>query len=102
MTPLSNSTTISSNLIIKLIKEDLKSNKLLFGFHQLGIVAEPYHSDLSSIILVLMGFTENDDQAYAFYQEHMERLTSLETAAFHQKIDSLAQELYYQLRIRAG
>lgn len=97
MTPPFNPFTITPEIIVKLLKEDLKSNKLHFGLNQLEIVAEPYHSDLSSIILVLMGISDNEEEFYAFYHQQMERLTSLETSTFFNRLDELAQGLYLQL-----
>jgi hypothetical protein len=96
--------TIPPELIVRLIKEDLKSNKLAFGLNYLGIVAEPYHSDLGTIILVFMGFTdsESDEELYTFYQEQMELITALETYSFFQQLDGLAQELYQLLMNRKG
>jgi hypothetical protein len=49
-----------------------------------------------------MGFpdSESDEALYTFYQEQMERMTSIETYAFFQQLDGLAQDLYDQLRIR--
>ncbi|PSR55917.1 hypothetical protein AHMF7605_21635 [Adhaeribacter arboris] len=94
MTPLSNSLITRPELIVKLIKEDLKSNKLHFGLNLLEIIAEPYHSDLGSIILVLMGIPENNDSYYAFYHQQMVNFTALETSAFFNQLDVLAHKFY--------
>ncbi|QMU30503.1 hypothetical protein [Adhaeribacter radiodurans] len=98
MTPPANPLTLSPELIIRLLKEDLKSNKLLLGLNQLGIVAEHYHSDLGSIILILMNLPESDDNLYAFYQNQLTSFTSLETSIFFNQLDALAQK-FYQLLI---
>ena len=102
MTPPTNPVIVTPAHIVKLLQEDLKNSKLLLGLNQLGIVADPYHSDLGSIILVLMGFNDNNEDLYAFYQQQIEQLTSLETSAFHQQLDSLASNLYEVLSIRSG
>ncbi len=100
MTPPAHPFTLTPQLITRLLKEDLKSNKLLFGLNQLGIVAEPYHSDLGSIILTLMGLPENKEDLYAFYQNQLANFTSLETPSFHHQLDTLALEFYQLLMDR--
>ena len=98
MTPPIKPIPITPELFVRLLKEDLKSNKLLFGLNQLGLVAEPYHSDLGSIILLLMGIPENQEDLYAFYQNQLTNFTSLETAAFHLQLDALAHEFFLLLK----
>ena len=100
MIPPSHPFTLTPELIVKLLKEDLKSNKLLFGLNQLGIVAEPYHSDLGSIILTLMGLPENNEDLYSFYQNQLVSFTSRDTATFFDHLDALALDFYQRLKNR--
>ena len=94
MTPL-----IPAPLIVLLLKEELKSQKLMSGLNQLGIVAEPYQSDLGRVILMLMGYanSEQDEALYTFYNEQLELFTALEIGVFQQQLDHLALCLYQEL-----
>ena len=94
---------LPASLIVPLLKEELKNQKLTGGLAELGILAEAYHSNLAGVILTLMGFDlngESGEELYAFYDARLTDLTTLDTTLFHEQLDTLAESLYWELQAR--
>jgi hypothetical protein len=57
----------NSRLLLVLIREDLKAQKLAACFNELGCTGNPYLADLTETVLEQAGFTERPNRLYAFY-----------------------------------
>jgi len=90
---------LTQELIIKLISEEMKSNKLIFCLSELMVLVEPYYCDLTRTILLLIGFSEDNRNQALFdqYDELMKGFLTIETRQFHQQLNELAREFYYKL-----
>ena len=94
---------LPASLIVPLLKEELKNQKLTGGLAELGILAEAYHSNLAGVILTLMGFdlsSEAGEELYAFYDERLTALATLEISLFQEQLDALAKGFYQELQAR--
>jgi hypothetical protein len=89
----------NQNLILTLIKSDLRNQKLIRGLDQAGVLAEDFYTDLATPILKLIGFedSERNDELYEFYDHTVDRLIDLEVNNFLEKQKMLALELYNEL-----
>lgn len=63
----------SKELIISLIKDDLRNMRLTYGLSELGLIAEKYSLQLNRTILLLMGFDKEqlDDDIYDKYNRYL-------------------------------
>jgi hypothetical protein len=60
-------------LILHLIKAEIKNRKLLSGLINVGFDTTPYTIDFSQIILSLIGFEKLSEELYQHYNELMDR-----------------------------
>ncbi|MDO1451074.1 hypothetical protein Q0590_32670 [Rhodocytophaga aerolata] len=95
----SDASLITPELIVKLIKEEMKSHKLIYGLNDLLIITEPYYCDLTHSILTLTGFSveEQNENLYNLYDEWMKSYLSIDAYEFHQELDTMAHKLYQKL-----
>lgn len=86
-------------LILSLIKADMRNNKLITGLDNAGALVEDFYTDLGTVILKLVGFgdAERDDDLYDFYVQTMEELIDLEVSEFVEKLNYLAVDFYNEL-----
>ena len=88
-------------LILFLIKADMKNQKLIKGLDNAGALVEDFYTDLGTIILKLVGFenSDRDDTLFEFYDNKMKGLIDISTDDFLEKQRILALELYNELLI---
>lgn len=86
-------------LILSLIKADLRSVKLVQGLEKAGALVEYFHSDLSITILKLIGFeqSERTDELYTFYDTTIDKLVDCDVDAFVAQLNYLAVDFYNEL-----
>jgi hypothetical protein len=86
-----------SQLIIKLIKEDLKSNRLIEGLSHLGVNADLYILEISIVIMGLMELSDDEIDEWGLDTYHliiMEKCKNWKSLEF---LDSTAMEVYSEL-----
>ena len=54
-------------LLLFLIREDLKAHKLSNTLNEVGSMESPYLSDMSALVLSAAGFDERSDDLFNFY-----------------------------------
>jgi hypothetical protein len=89
----------NQDLILTLIKSDMRNQKLINGLDQAGVLAEDFYTDLSTAILQLIGFedSERTDDLYEYYDQMMDKLLDLEVNDFLDKQKNLALQFYNEL-----
>ena len=87
-----------TNLIIALIKADMKNHKLIRGLDEAGALVEDFYLSLDGIIMDELGFSdEEQEEAYELYSKKMRQLEKLPLSSFLQNLNANAQELYIEL-----
>lgn len=86
----------SKELIISLIKDDLRNMRLTYGLSELGLVAEKYSLQLNRTILLLMGFDkeQQDDDIYDKYNGYSEKIVRIDIFEQPELLDELASNIY--------
>ena len=86
-------------LILILIKAEMRNVKLIYGLEQAGVLVEHFYADLSMVILNLMGFEEKDrtDALYDFYDQCMHALIDVSVGEFTNQLPFLAEAFYNEL-----
>ena len=86
-------------LILCLLKADMRNVKLIQGLESAGALIEDFYSDLSVTILKLIGFEEAErtDEQYQFYDKVMNRLINRDVAEFIEQLNYLAVDFYNEL-----
>ena len=89
-------------LILTLIKADMRNVKLIQGLENAGALVEYFHTDLCFIILKLIGFedAERTDELYAFYDTKMHALVDVSVDVFREKLPYLAVDFYNELLLQ--
>ena len=90
------------SLILSLITEDLRCNKLVLGLSGLGLDAGKYHTELSTVVFNLMGIDHNNDQLLSMYFDCIDRATEIEDVEDQRKLQSMAEEVYEKLLHESG
>lgn len=97
-------TIYSSNLtqkefILSLIKADMRNIKLISGLDKAGALVEHFYTDLSMVILKLIGFedAERTDELYAFYDKKMNILIDVSVSEFVDQLNYKAVDFYNEL-----
>jgi hypothetical protein len=87
------------DLILALIRAELRSQKLIKGLSETGIVADDFYSGLEPTILKLVGFEEKerDDDLYLSFSAIVDNLTNIEIHVFHQDIKMISMQMYNAL-----
>lgn len=85
--------------IIKLIKEDIRNNILVSSLESTGLSAYPFFTDLGSMVMQLIGFSEKDrdDDLYQIYESMMEKSNGTNINAFPEIVNKLSEEIYIEL-----
>lgn len=94
MESLANTGLSSREVIIQLIKEDLRSSKLVLGLSELGLDAGKYHLNISSLVFNLMGINEQNEKLLDIYMEFMDRTMSIPDIEQEGILQRMAEELY--------
>jgi len=86
-------------LILTLIKADMRNVKLIQGLGNAGALVEHFYSDLSVVILKLIGFDDDQrtDALYALYDTKMHALVDVSVEVFREKLPYLAVDFYNEL-----
>jgi hypothetical protein len=87
------------SLILSLIKEDLRCNKLVLGLSGLGLDAGKYHTELSTVVFNLMGIDHNNDQLLSLYFDCIDKATGIEDVEDQKLLQSMAEEIYEKLEV---
>ncbi|ABG60175.1 hypothetical protein [Cytophaga hutchinsonii] len=89
-------------LILTLIKADMRNVKLIYGLENAGALVENFYSNLNVIVLKLIGFeeTERKDELYALYDKKMAALIDLHVTDFIDGINYLALDFYNELLLQ--
>jgi hypothetical protein len=92
-------TPLNTDLILTLIKADMRNYKLILGLDNAGVLAEDFFTDLGRTIMLLMDFEEEDrdDSLYELYDKFMDRLVDINVHQFHDAIKPLSIQLYAEL-----
>jgi hypothetical protein len=92
-------TNSNTDLILSIIKADMRNYKLILGLDNAGVLAEDFFTDLGRSVMVLMDFEEEDrdDGLYELYDKFMDRLVEINVHQFHDAIKTLSIELYADL-----
>lgn len=90
----------NNELIISLIKDDLRNTKLVNGLNKIGLKAEDYHLNLSDTIFHLMGFEDNSqtDALIEFYYEYSNKVEECDLTLNSNQLDELAEEIFERLK----
>ena len=89
-------------IILSLIKEDLRCNKLVLSLTGLGLDAGKYHTELSSVIFNLMGLDHSNDQLAGLYFDCIDKATEIEDVEDQKLLQIMAEEIYERLLNEKG
>ena len=86
-------------LILTLIKTDMRNVKLIKGLENAGALVEHFYSNLNMIVLALIGFkkAQRTDALYALYDKKMDTLIDIDVADFTDRLNQLAHDFYKEL-----
>lgn len=86
-------------LILSMIKADMKNTRLIMGLCDAGLTADGFYSGLPTSILKMTGFSEAEleDSLFEFYDTTMERLIGTGINEFHEHISGLSTSFYQEL-----
>lgn len=89
----------SKELILSLLRADLKNSKLLYGLEKVGFTADDFYTDLDRQVLELMGFgrEQRSDELYQHYHQTIERLVEVPLPVFFENLKTMTLELYNEL-----
>lgn len=87
---------MNKELVISLIKDDLRNMRLTYGLSELGLVAEKYSLQLNRAILLLMGFdnAQCDDDIYDKYNSYSEKIIRVDIFDKPELLNELASDIY--------
>ena len=85
-------------IILILLREDLRSNKLLLGLEALGINADRYTLDVSDLVFLLMGCTKTEaDALMDVYRDIMDQAVTIRDVEEQGILDAMAVNAFSQL-----
>jgi len=89
-------------LILTIIKADMRHVKLIQGLENAGASVDHFYSDLNVIVLKLLGFEQSvrKDEWYALYDKKMAALVNLTVHDFIDGINYLALDFYNELLLQ--
>ena len=93
--PLVKSPT-QKELILQLLKQELKSHRFFNGLRELGLDDSFYHSDFSSLVLTYIGFDDEENATYDFYFALLEKY-SVYFQPSEEVVMKLALSVYLEL-----
>lgn len=80
------------NLTVSLIKEDLRSARLVLGLSGLGLDAGKYHTEISTLVFNLLALDAADDQLMGRYFEWIDQVTEIEDIEQEGRLAAMAEE----------
>jgi hypothetical protein len=83
-------------LVLHLIKEELKNNKLFSALRIAGLEDCYYQSYFGSLVLSYLGFKEDDDELIEYYQKLVDKYTE-KVEADNDVVMTCALDLYGDL-----
>lgn len=83
-------------LILQLLKQELKSYRFFNGLREVGLDDSFYHSDFSSLVLTYIGFDDEENATYDFYFALLEKYSSC-FQAHEETVAKLALSIYVEL-----
>jgi hypothetical protein len=83
-------------LILQLLKQELKSYRFFNGLRAVGLDDSFYHSDFSSLVLTYIGFDDEENATYDFYFALLEKY-SAHFQANEEVVMRLVQSIYVEL-----
>jgi hypothetical protein len=89
-------------LILALIKDDLIHAKLLYSFEKLGFYSDCYSLHLSSTIIEMMGY-KNDEGSDLVFERYMvlsEKAVLIDITESNKPMEKLALAIYKELLIK--
>ncbi|MFN6944438.1 MAG: hypothetical protein ACK4ND_05790 [Cytophagaceae bacterium] len=96
-----NANLTQKELILSLIKAEMRTYKLITGLMNAGAEAGDFYADLGTVILKLMDFDEADrDDLYGFYHKTMENLSKVELADFFKNLNFISVDFYNELLLQ--
>ena len=86
----------NKELVLALIKADMRNMKLIMGLERTGFSVEYFPTDLSQEILRLVGFedSERNDDLSNFYIRSLEQALEVTLDEFRFRIHTLALDFY--------
>ncbi len=86
-------------IIIDLIADDLLNYRLIAGLNTLGVIAADYYQSISTSVLKLIGFSDEErtDELYDFYEIQMLAIKDLEGAPELSQLSEIATKIYAEL-----
>lgn len=84
-------------LVLSLIKEDLRCSKLVLGLSSLGLDAGKYHTEISNLVFNLLGLDLNNDQLLSLYFECIDKASEIEDVEDQKKMQGMAEEILNKL-----
>lgn len=86
-------------IIISLIKDNLKNTRLVVGLDKLGLNASKYHLHLSDTIFQLIGFksAEYNEKVFTKYVNDSMKVSSVDIFLSPEKLEALATKIYKDL-----
>lgn len=89
---------MKANIILSLIKEDLRSSKLVLGLSELGLDAGQYHTELYNLVFELMEIQTQNDSLLDFYFDQLERAKEIHDLENNQPaLAAMAEDIYNKL-----
>jgi hypothetical protein len=88
------------NLIIYMIKQDLRQMQLLKQLQKVGMDVEPHYSDIMTVVGRMMGLAEKgiSDQFSGLYNSFMEEADKYEMNGTGSHLTILASKCYHTLK----
>ncbi|MFA0961920.1 hypothetical protein AB9P05_08935 [Roseivirga sp. BDSF3-8] len=83
-----------TQLLLALIKEDLKINAFISSMNQAGLLVESYSPHISDIIFNIAGVPSGDDAIYDMYWSFLDGLNYKEVC---EQLDLLSTKFYTEL-----
>jgi hypothetical protein len=87
---------IDKNLIIMIIRNDLKNTKFILGLGKLGLDASNYYLNLKELLFELLCFEKNEQEEKLFeaYVEYAGKVQAIDIIQHPEKLMELAAEIY--------
>ncbi|MGQ0826950.1 MAG: hypothetical protein ACT4ON_01010 [Bacteroidota bacterium] len=86
-------------LIISLIKDNLKNTRLVVGLDKLGLDSGKYHLQLSDTVFKLIGFKsdEHEERVFEEYVNTSMKVSSIDIFMHPEKLEAIATKIYETL-----
>ena len=97
-------TEIKKEIIIALIKDDIKNTRLVTRLNQLGLEASNYHWNICDVIFKLLGFedTLQTEETYQYYIEKTQKVSEIDFSETHFSLDNIVLEIFDNLASKKG